>query len=126
MPDMVIMQVQVPIERAKENLERMRREVSPPPKVIIATMLEEPRYVREMMSVGARAYSRRSAPLSSFRVESRMELEGAHRLDEHVGVVGKGLARRSNSPVFPERASTRRAGSRRASPPSPSWTAAPP
>jgi DNA-binding NarL/FixJ family response regulator len=55
-PDVVIMQVQIPIERAKENLERMRREVSPPPKVIIVTMLEEPRYVREMMSVGASAY----------------------------------------------------------------------
>ena len=55
-PDVVIMQVQIPIERAKENLERMRREDSPPPKVIIVTMLEEPRYVREMMSVGASAY----------------------------------------------------------------------
>jgi len=51
-PDGVIMQVQTPIERAKVNLGRMRREISPPPKVIIVTMLEEPRYVREMMSVG--------------------------------------------------------------------------
>jgi DNA-binding NarL/FixJ family response regulator len=55
-PDVVIMEVQMPIERAKENLERMRREVSPPPKVIVATMFEEPRYVRELMSMGASAY----------------------------------------------------------------------
>jgi DNA-binding NarL/FixJ family response regulator len=55
-PDVVIMQVQIPVERAKENLERMRREVSPPPRVIIVTMFEEPRYLRELMSVGASAY----------------------------------------------------------------------
>ena len=54
-PDVVIMEVQMPPERAKENLKRMR-EVSPPPKVIIVTMFEEPRYVRELMSVGASAY----------------------------------------------------------------------
>ncbi len=54
-PDVVIMQVQMPPERAKENLKRIR-EVSPSPKVIIVTMLEDPRYVREMMSVGANAY----------------------------------------------------------------------
>ncbi len=55
-PDVVIMEVQMPPERAKENLKRLRREVSPPPKVIIVTMLEDPHYVRELMSVGASAY----------------------------------------------------------------------
>jgi DNA-binding NarL/FixJ family response regulator len=54
-PDVVIMEVQMPPERAKENLKRMR-EISPPPKVIIVTMLEDPRYVRDLMSVGASAY----------------------------------------------------------------------
>ncbi len=59
-PDVVIMEVQMPPERAKENLKRMR-EVSPPPKVIIVTMFEEPRYVIELMSVGASAYLIKSA-----------------------------------------------------------------
>jgi DNA-binding NarL/FixJ family response regulator len=54
-PDVVIMEVQMPPERAKENLKRLR-EVSPPPKVIIVTMFEDSRYVRELMSVGASAY----------------------------------------------------------------------
>ena len=54
-PDVVIMQVQMPFERTKENLQRMR-EVSPPPKVIIVTMFENPRYIRELMSLGASAY----------------------------------------------------------------------
>jgi DNA-binding NarL/FixJ family response regulator len=45
-PDVVIMQVQMPFERAKESLQKMR-DISPAPKVVIVTMFEEPRYVRE-------------------------------------------------------------------------------
>ncbi len=54
-PDVVIMQVQMPFERAKESLLRMR-EISPPPKVVIVTMFEEPRYIRELMELGVSAY----------------------------------------------------------------------
>ena len=54
-PDVVIMQVQMPFERAKESLLKMS-EISPPPKVVIVTMFEEPRYVRELMRLGASAY----------------------------------------------------------------------
>jgi DNA-binding NarL/FixJ family response regulator len=60
-PDVVLMQVQMPISRAKENLLRMRREVDPPPKVIIVTMLEDPHYVRELMEVEVSAYIVKSA-----------------------------------------------------------------
>ena len=54
-PDVVIMQVQMPFERAKESLERMRA-LPHPPKVIVVTMFEEPRYVRSLMELGANAY----------------------------------------------------------------------
>src|SRR5918998_2034029 len=54
-PDVVIMQVQMPFERAKESLQKMR-DISPAPKVVIVTMFEEPRYVRELMKLGASAY----------------------------------------------------------------------
>jgi DNA-binding NarL/FixJ family response regulator len=54
-PDVVVMQVQMPFERAKESLLKMS-EISPPPKVVIVTMLEEPHYVRELMDLGASAY----------------------------------------------------------------------
>ena len=54
-PDVVIMQVQMPFERAKESLQKMR-DISPAPKVVIVTMFEEPRYVRELMELGASAY----------------------------------------------------------------------
>src|ERR687889_1668810 len=54
-PDVVLMQVQMPFDRAKESLSKIR-EISPAPKVVIVTMFEEPRYVRELMELGASAY----------------------------------------------------------------------
>lgn len=59
-PDVVLMQVQVPFERAKDILVRMRA-VLPPPKVVIVTMFESPRYLRELMGLGASAYLIKSA-----------------------------------------------------------------
>jgi DNA-binding NarL/FixJ family response regulator len=54
-PDVVLMQVQIPFERAKDILAWMRA-VSPPSKVVIVTMFESPRYLRELMGLGASAY----------------------------------------------------------------------
>ena len=55
-PDVVIMQVQMPFERSKESLKKMS-EISPTaPKVVLVTMFEEPRYIRELMKLGASAY----------------------------------------------------------------------
>jgi DNA-binding NarL/FixJ family response regulator len=60
-PDVVLMQVQMPIRRAKENLRRMRELSDPAPKVVIVTMIEDPREVRELMELGASAYIVKSA-----------------------------------------------------------------
>ena len=54
-PDVVVMQVQMPFARAKESLRQMRS-LPDSPKVIVVTMFEEPRYVRELMQLGASAY----------------------------------------------------------------------
>jgi DNA-binding NarL/FixJ family response regulator len=54
-PDVVVMQVQMPFERAKESLRQMRS-FPDSPKVIVVTMFEERRYVRELMELGASAY----------------------------------------------------------------------
>jgi DNA-binding NarL/FixJ family response regulator len=54
-PDVVIMQVQLPFSRAVETLEAMRSFPNPP-KVIIVTMFESPRYIRALTGVGASAY----------------------------------------------------------------------
>jgi DNA-binding NarL/FixJ family response regulator len=54
-PDVVIMQVQMPFERAKQTLEALRS-FPDPPKVVIVTMFESPRYLRGLTGVGASAY----------------------------------------------------------------------
>ncbi|HVF02933.1 MAG TPA: response regulator transcription factor [Rubrobacteraceae bacterium] len=53
--DVVIMQVQMPFERAKEALDQMRA-VEPTPKVIIVTMFEDPAFIRNLLKLGASGY----------------------------------------------------------------------
>ena len=50
-PDVVIMQVQMPFEKAKEALDRMRA-VEPAPKVVIVTMFEDPRSDARLLEAG--------------------------------------------------------------------------
>lgn len=59
-PDVVIMQVQMPFEKAKETLDRMRA-VEPAPKVVIVTMFEDPAMIRELMKLGASGYVLKSS-----------------------------------------------------------------
>ncbi len=59
-PDVVIMQVQMPFERGLEALEAMRA-IDDPPKVVIVTMFESPRYIRGLAGVGASAYVLKSS-----------------------------------------------------------------
>ncbi len=59
-PDVVVMEVQVPLERAKDSLHRML-ESSPSPKIVIATMFEDPHYMREMLDLGVSAYVAKSS-----------------------------------------------------------------
>ena len=54
-PDVVIMQVQLPFSRAVQTLEAMRS-FPHPPKIVIVTMFESPRYIRELTGVGVSAY----------------------------------------------------------------------
>ena len=54
-PDAVVMQVRMPFERALQTLSAMRS-FPEPPKVVIVTMLESPRYVRGLSGAGASAY----------------------------------------------------------------------
>jgi len=47
-PDVVVMQVQLPVERAKRTLEAMRA-FPHAPKVVICTMFESPRYAEHLV-----------------------------------------------------------------------------
>ena len=59
-PNVVIMQVQMPFEKARETLDRMR-EIEPAPKVVIVTMFEDPAFMRELLSLGANGYVLKSS-----------------------------------------------------------------
>ena len=61
-PDVIIMQVDRTLKKAKDTLRQMREGTSSsPPKVIILTMFEDPRMVQEIMELGANAYIHKSA-----------------------------------------------------------------
>jgi len=61
-PEVVIMQIDEALHKAKSTLERLRNSLSPSsPKVIILTLFEEPRMVRKIMELGANAYLHKSA-----------------------------------------------------------------
>jgi DNA-binding NarL/FixJ family response regulator len=79
-PDVVLMQVQMPFERSKESLLKLR-EMSPAPKVVLVTMFEEPRYVRELMNLGASAYLLKSVSVEHLTGAIRaavLDPEGNH------------------------------------------------
>jgi DNA-binding NarL/FixJ family response regulator len=72
-PDVVVMQAQLPLERAKEALDQMRG-ISPPPKVVICTMFEDPRYVREFLKLGVSAYLIKSASVEQLIAAVRVSV----------------------------------------------------
>jgi DNA-binding NarL/FixJ family response regulator len=61
-PDVVILDVEMPVMGAREAMERMF-ESSPPPRVVIVTMYDDPRLVRELIGLGAVAYLVKSATM---------------------------------------------------------------
>jgi DNA-binding NarL/FixJ family response regulator len=61
-PDVVILDVEMPVMGASEAMERML-ENSPPPRVVIVTMYDDPRLVRELIGLGAAAYLVKSATM---------------------------------------------------------------
>ena len=59
-PDVVIMEIQMPFEKAKEALDQIRA-VEPAPKVVIVTMFEDPAFVRDLLKLGASGYVLKSS-----------------------------------------------------------------
>jgi DNA-binding NarL/FixJ family response regulator len=80
-PDVVILDVEMPVMGAREAMERML-ENSPPPRVVIVTMYDDPGLVRELIGLGAVAYLVKSATMEEL----------------HAAVHGA-----ANSPVGPEK-----------------------
>jgi DNA-binding NarL/FixJ family response regulator len=61
-PDVVLLDVEMPVMGAREAMERML-ESSPLPRVVIVTMHDDPRLVRELIGLGAVAYLVKSATM---------------------------------------------------------------
>src|SRR5215210_5192619 len=62
LPDVLILDVDMPVMGAREVLERLTG-ISPMPRVVVATMYDDPRLVRELLGLGASAYLVKSASL---------------------------------------------------------------
>ena len=87
-PDVVVMQVQMPFERARQTLREVRS-FSRPPKVVVVTMFESPRYVGELTELGASAYL-----LKSSSVEHLIAAVRAAILDPEGGHIVVGMPRK--------------------------------
>ena len=61
-PDVVILDIEMPVMGAAEAMEALLG-ISPPPRVLIVTMYDNPRLVRELLARGASAYLVKSASL---------------------------------------------------------------
>ncbi|CAN5766106.1 response regulator transcription factor [soil metagenome] len=61
-PDVVLLDVEMPVMGAREAMERML-DNAPLPRVIIVTMYDDPRLVRELIGLGAVAYLVKSATI---------------------------------------------------------------
>lgn len=74
-PDVAVLDVEMPVMGAREAMERILSEISPPPRVVILTMHEEPRLVRELVKSGASAYMIKSATLEELVTTVRSAAE---------------------------------------------------
>jgi DNA-binding NarL/FixJ family response regulator len=59
-PDVIVMQVQMPFEKAKQTLDQMLA-LSPTPKVVVVTMFEDPGLMHDFLRLGASGYVLKSA-----------------------------------------------------------------
>jgi DNA-binding NarL/FixJ family response regulator len=81
-PDVIIMEVDRTLKKAKDALMRMREgSSSSPPKVVVLTMFEDARLLQEIMELGPNAYVHKSASIEDlFAVlrDGALDTEGEH------------------------------------------------
>jgi len=86
-PDVVILDVEMPVMGAEEAMDQLLR-FSPPPRIVIVTMHDDPRLVRELFGRGASAYLVKSASLKELIAAVRTAAEApASSHDENVVMV---------------------------------------
>jgi DNA-binding NarL/FixJ family response regulator len=85
-PDVVLLDVEMPVMGAKEAMERML-ENSPPPRVVIVTMYDDPRLVRELIGLGAVAYLVKSATMEELHTAVHTAANSPVGPDKNVVIV---------------------------------------
>ncbi|HLL56815.1 MAG TPA: response regulator transcription factor [Rubrobacteraceae bacterium] len=86
-PDVVILDVEMPVMGAREAMDLLLR-ISPPPRIVVVTMHDDPRLVRELLGRGASAYLVKSASLEELLTAVRAAAETpAEPHDENVVMV---------------------------------------
>jgi DNA-binding NarL/FixJ family response regulator len=85
-PDVVLLDVEMPIMGAKQAMESML-ENSPPPRVVIVTMYDDPRLVRELIGLGAVAYLVKSATMEELHTAVHTAANSPVGPEENVVIV---------------------------------------
>ncbi len=85
-PDVVLLDVEMPVMGAKQAMERML-ESSPLPKIVIVTMYDDPRLVRELIGLGAVAYLVKSATMEELHAAVHTAAKSPIGPDEDVVIV---------------------------------------
>jgi DNA-binding NarL/FixJ family response regulator len=63
-PDVVVLDLMMPVMEGKEALGLILREIYPPPGIVILTMHDRPHLRRELLGMGASAFLAKSASLA--------------------------------------------------------------
>jgi DNA-binding NarL/FixJ family response regulator len=63
-PDVIVLDLVMPVMEGREALGLIVRDVSPPPGIVILTMHDQPHLRRELMRIGASAFLAKSASLA--------------------------------------------------------------
>ncbi len=74
LPDVVVLDVEMPVMGAREAIDRILR-LSPPPRVVVVTMHDDQRLVRELLGRGASAYLVKSASMQELLAAVRAAAE---------------------------------------------------
>lgn len=80
-PDLVIIQVDTPLDQAKKTLTRLNA-ASPKSRVLVVTEVEEPGYARELLNFGASAYLIKSIHLNNLIETIRDAFRNPDLLDD--------------------------------------------
>ena len=100
-PDMIVMEVDRSLEKARDALERIREgSKASPPKVVILTMFDDPRMVRRIMGLGTNALIHKSASVedlvAALSTTALDDQEGEHLIvampQEALGLSALGLS----------------------------------